>query len=156
MRYLGALLVALSAFVAASAQSRQSCNFVCDGDTLKQDGTTYRLEAFDAPEAYQTCDGGAWHPGPLAKQALADFIAGRPVECRPITIDRYGRTVARCYAGGADLSMLMVAAGWGWAFRRYSVELVSVEEEAKAKGLGVHAHDCVPAWEWRARNRGVR
>jgi hypothetical protein len=30
-------------------------------------------------------------------------------------------TVARCYAGGKDLGEAMVAAGWAWAFIRYSL-----------------------------------
>jgi endonuclease YncB( thermonuclease family) len=143
------LAIVLAVFVAMPALAQR----VVDGDTLAIDGTTYRLEAFDAPEAGQTCDGGTWLPGPLATAALVRLIAERPVECRPVTRDRYGRTVARCYAGGDDLSALMVAAGWGWAFRRYSVELLPIEAEAKAHGLGVHAHDCVPPWEWRAARR---
>lgn len=147
MRRLIALALAIAVALPAHAQR------VIDGDSLEMNGQTYRLEAFDAPEAGQTCDGGTWLPGPLATAALVRFIAGRPVECRPITRDRYGRTVARCYAGGEDLSALMVAAGWGWAFRRYSVELVPIELQAKAQGLGVHAHDCLPPWEWRARKR---
>lgn len=147
MRRLFAIVLTVCVAMPALAQR------VVDGDTLTMDGTTYRLEAFDAPEAGQTCDGGTWLPGPLATAALVRFIAGRPVECRLITRDRYGRTVARCYAGGEDLSALMVAAGWGWAFRRYSVELVSIEAQAKASGLGVHAHDCLPPWEWRARQK---
>lgn len=141
---LSIVMVAAALALPAHAQT------VIDGDTIRTGGITYRLEAFDAPESGQTCDGGAWRPGPLATAALARLIAGRPVECRPITRDRYGRTVARCYAGGDDLSAGMVAAGWGWAFRRYSFELVPVELEAKAKGLGVHGHDCIPPWEWRA------
>jgi endonuclease YncB( thermonuclease family) len=52
---------------------------------------------------HQACDDGKWHPGPVARDALAAFIAGQPVECQPITRDRYGRTVARSYACGQDL-----------------------------------------------------
>jgi hypothetical protein len=54
---------------------------------------------------------GAWGAG---ADALGALIAGRPVECQPIGRDRYGRTVARCYAGGQDLGAAMVAAGWAW------------------------------------------
>jgi endonuclease YncB( thermonuclease family) len=38
----------------------------------------------DAPEKAQTCDGGTWHPGPLATAALVRFIAGRPVYCHQV------------------------------------------------------------------------
>jgi endonuclease YncB( thermonuclease family) len=38
-----------------------------------------RLFSIDAPEKSQTSDDGRWHPGPLAKKALEDFIPW-PVE----------------------------------------------------------------------------
>jgi endonuclease YncB( thermonuclease family) len=107
----------------------------------------------DAPELHQTCDDGRWTPGPLARDALSAFIAGQPVECQPITRDRYGRTVARCYAGGQDLGALMVGAGWAWAFTRYSLDYVGLETAARAGGLGVHGHDCERADAYRARLR---
>jgi hypothetical protein len=27
------------------------------------------------------------------------------------------------------------------------------QEEARIANRGVHAHDCVPAWQWRAQQR---
>ena len=45
--------------------------------------------------------------------------SGGSVTCVPIEIDRYGRTVALCKAGGKDLSCAMVAAGH--AVERYGV-----------------------------------
>jgi hypothetical protein len=74
-----------------------------------------------------------------ARDALTALIAGRRVECQPVTLDRHGRTVARWHAGGQDLGVLMVASGWAWAFARYSLDFVSLESEARASGLGVHA-----------------
>jgi endonuclease YncB( thermonuclease family) len=47
----------------------------------------------------------------------------------------------------------MVQVGMAWAFVRYSRDYVDVEAQAKAENLGVHARSCVPAWEWRARQR---
>jgi endonuclease YncB( thermonuclease family) len=41
--------------------------------------------------------------GAKAANDLDAFIAGRPVNCLPISLDRYGRTVATCSVGGADL-----------------------------------------------------
>ena len=35
------------------------------------------LFGIDAPERDLTCDDGQWHPGPLARKALEDFITGR-------------------------------------------------------------------------------
>jgi endonuclease YncB( thermonuclease family) len=31
-------------------------------------------------------------------------------------------TVARCFAGGQDLSALMVSSGWAWAYVHYSLD----------------------------------
>jgi endonuclease YncB( thermonuclease family) len=56
-------------------------------------------------------------------------------------------------ADGEDIGRAMVQLGMAWAFVRYSHDYVDVEAQAKAENLGVHARSCVPAWEWRARQR---
>ena len=43
--------------------------------------------------------------------------------------------------------------GYAWAFTRYSNDYIADEARAKAAKLGIHAHDCLPAWEWRAQQR---
>jgi endonuclease YncB( thermonuclease family) len=60
---------------------------IVDGDTVKFGPQLVRLFGIDAPEKAQTCDDGQWHPGPLAKKALEDFIAGRPVTCKQLDYD---------------------------------------------------------------------
>ena len=122
-----------------------------DGDTIKLDGTTYRLWGIDAPESKQAC--GGWAAGADATRTFVDLMKGKQIECEPKTTDRYGRTVAICRADGADLGMAMVSAGMAWAFVRYSQDYVLQESEAKLAGLGIHSHGCEPAWEWRARQR---
>jgi hypothetical protein len=51
-------------------------------------------------------------------------------------------------AGGSALGAIMVREGFAWAFTRFSVDY-----EARTANRGVHAHDCVPAWEWWAQQR---
>lgn len=124
---------------------------ITDGDTLKLNGTAYRLWGIDAPETKQDCPDG-WPAGRLATTQLQTLIKGRPVVCEAKDEDRYGRAVAICRAGGEDLGALMVRSGMAWAFVRYSRDYV--EQEARAKSaVGVHAHGCAPAWEWRAGRR---
>jgi hypothetical protein len=54
---------------------------------------------------------------------------------------------------GEDLGAILVREGFAWAFTRYSVDYVDQQEEARRANRGVHAHDCVPAWEWRSKQR---
>ena len=117
---------------------------VVDGDTVKFGPQLVRLFGIDAPEKGQTCDDGQWHPGPLAKKALEDFIAGRPVTCKQVDYDaRNNRPVAQCFAGEDDLQAMMVSAGWAWSFGRYSERYAPEEKEAANRRPGctvtVHA-----------------
>jgi endonuclease YncB( thermonuclease family) len=125
---------------------------VVSGGTVKFGPQVVRLFGVDAPEMTQACDDGQWHPGPLAKKALQDLIAGRPVTCRQVDHDpRTNRPVAQCYAGDDDLQALMVLAGWAWASRESTSRYVPEERDASTRKAGVHAHRCLPPWEWRAQ-----
>ena len=139
--------IAALAFLCAPAAAQ-----VTDGDTLKQGGVTYRLWGIDAPEAKQVCPDG-WPAGSLATTRLQALTAGRPIVCQEKDRDRYGRIVAICRASGEDLGAILVREGFAWAFTRFSVDYVDQQEEARRANRGVHAHDCEPAWEWRAQQR---
>lgn len=52
-----------------------------------------------------------------APQNLQRLIGGAEVQCRKSDTDRYGRTVARCSAGGRDLSCAQLEGGF--TIRRY-------------------------------------
>jgi endonuclease YncB( thermonuclease family) len=73
--------------------------------------------------------------------------------CNQVERDRYGRSVSICYAGGDDLSALMVSAGMALAFLRYSAQYQDAERRAANRARGLHAHNCIPPWEWRAQQR---
>ena len=141
------LAIFLLATLPAAAQ------VITDGDTLKLNGVVYRLWGIDAPETKQDCPDG-WAAGRLATTHLQSLISGRNVICERRDIDRYGRTVAICRAGGEDLGAMMVRDGYAWAFLRYSADYADQEARARADRLGVHAHGCTAPWEWRALNRG--
>jgi endonuclease YncB( thermonuclease family) len=130
---------------------RHKCEFICDGDTLKVDGVTYRLWGIDAAETKQWC--GDYPAGIMATGTLEMLVKGKTVVCEPKTTDRYGRTVAICRADGKDLGRTMVQLGMAWAFVRYSRDYVDVETQARAENLGVHARKCDLAWDWRAQQR---
>lgn len=123
---------------------------VVDGDTLKIDDQSYRIYGIDAPEIGQTC--GAFACGKEAANALLGLVSGQRVTCEAVEIDRYGRKVARCFAGQRDIGAAMVDAGLAWAFRKFSLDYAAHEDAAKAAAVGVWAHetsDTSPPWEFR-------
>ena len=128
---------------------------VVDGDTLKIRGTQVRLYGIDAPERAQRCRAGErpWPCGRDAARALSRRIGGRTVVCEERDRDRYGRTVGVCRAGGEDLNASMAAAGWAFAYRRYSLTYLPEEWAAKAADRGIWRGDVVPPWDWRRGKR---
>lgn len=128
------------------------CEGVCDGDTLHLGGVAYRLWGIDAPELHQICPDG-WPAGVKATETIAELMRGKQITCEGRGHDRYGRTIALCRADGQDIGAAMVRVGMAWAFVRYSSDYVGIEAEASRAGLGIHAHNCLPAWEWRELKR---
>lgn len=141
------VLVLLTVTFPASAQT------VVDGDTIKFNGTTYRLWGIDAPESHQSCADG-WAAGRMATDYLVGLMHDRRITCEAKGKDRYGRTIGLCKGEEQDIGAAMVSAGMAWAFVRYSHDYVAQELEAKGHNFGIHAHGCEPAWEYRARVRG--
>ena len=133
MRYLVAVLALLPTLALADIAGSAR---VIDGDTIEVSGQRIRLHGIDAPEGRQTCrrDAATWLCGVEADRALRLFIDGRRVTCRERDVDRYGRIVAVCHAGGQDLNGRMVAEGMALAYRRYSTEYVDEEDTAQAAG----------------------
>jgi endonuclease YncB( thermonuclease family) len=126
---------------------------VSDGDTLAIGAAKVRLEGMDAPEIGQTCTdarGQPWDCGEAAARALRSLTTGRIVDCSNVGVDKYGRMLGRCVAGGIDLSAEMVRRGLAWAFVRYSKTYVAVEAEARTLKLGIWQGPAMPAWEYRS------
>ncbi|MDQ0347953.1 thermonuclease family protein [Ancylobacter vacuolatus] len=124
---------------------------VADGDSLEISGERVRLEGIDAPELHQECGEGAkaWPCGMKARAALAALVAQGEVSCRPVDEDRYGRAVARCTVGGADIGAELVRQGWAMALGlAYRAEA----RAAKSAGAGIWAGPFETPAEWRARH----
>ena len=113
---------------------------VVDGDGLRIEGNAVRLWGIDAPELDQTC-GPAERPLPCGEDArflLGALAMGGDVLCETKDVDRFGRTVAHCFAGDLDLGGEMVRYGYALDWPRYSRGFYADQEEARRhrRGLG--------------------
>ena len=96
---------------------------VIDGDTIEIHRQRIRLSGIDAPESNQTCRGDdslQYRCGAKAANESSLFIAGRPVSCKGVKVDRYKRIVAVCSVNGADLGEWLVRAGLAFDRPEYS------------------------------------
>jgi endonuclease YncB( thermonuclease family) len=89
--------------------------------------------------------------GAKAANELAAFISSRPVSCMPMTLDRYGRTVASCAVGGVDLAGWLVRQGLALDWQRYSNgRYAAAQNEARRAERGMWAGSYVEPWLYRA------
>ena len=131
-----------------------------DGDTLRirQSGqvTTIRLSCVDAPERAQS----PW--GQQSTSRLKQLLpAGKAVQVREITRDRYSRTVAELYVGRRSVNLQMVQEGQAVIYRQYlsgcaatKDEYLQAEAQARQKRLGFW-NQKLPVMPWDDR-RGKR
>ena len=88
--------------------SSVSCSkaYVVDGDTLRCGHNRIRLLGIDAPEVERCPSWRECAPGDAqaSKRSLLAVVRSGPISYQPVTHDRYGRTVAVVWAGGANLS----------------------------------------------------
>jgi len=128
---------------------------VIDGDTIEVHGQRIRFFGIDAPESHQTCEasGQTYRCGLQAALALTDEIGQKTVSCEKHDVDRYGRVVTVCRAGGEDLNAWMVSQGWALAYRHYSTAYVGQEEAAHAAKLGIWRGTFTAPWDWRHGQR---
>lgn len=125
---------------------------ISDGDTLtcltaEKRQVKVRLAEIDTPESRQPY-------GTRAKQALSDLAFQRNIRLDVQETDRYGRTVARVYAGQVDVNAEMVRQGAAWVYRQYNRDksLLVLEAEARKAKRGLWAlpeSERVAPWEWR-------
>lgn len=139
---------------AASAADLVGQASVIDGDTLDIHGTRIRLWGVDAPESNQLCrgaDSSLYRCGAKAANELDIFIARRPVSCTSVSADQYGRTVATCVVGAADLGEWLVSNGLALDWPRYSHGRYSAaQRDADRSGLGMWAGSYVEPRLYRA------
>ena len=124
--------------------------YAIDGDSLRLAGRELRLLGIDAPELHQTCerDGQSYSCGRIAQQALADFLRRGPLTCHIGERDRYGRGLATCTSGEADINAALVREGLAVSYGGYDAE----ENEARAARRGLWAGTFERPADWRHRH----
>src|ERR1700747_1577040 len=114
---------------------------VVDGDTLEIHEMRIRLWGVDAPESSQLCRGEdslQYRCGAQAANDLDAFIARRPVNCSPLSLDPYGRTVATFSVGATDLGEWLVRKGLALDWRQYSKgRYADAQGDAERAGRGI-------------------
>ena len=127
---------------------------VVDGDTLEIHGIRIRLWGIDAPESSQLCRGDdslQYRCGAQAANDLDAFIARRPVNCSPLSLDPYGRTVATCSVGATDLGEWLVRKGLALDWPQYSKgRYAGAQGDAERDGRGIWKGSYVEPWLYRA------
>jgi micrococcal nuclease len=130
--------------VAAAAAGPATLVSVGDGDTIRVIGAngqkvTIRMACIDAPETAQG------ESGAQATLVLKQLLGTGPVEIRPQTVDRYGRTVAEVYAGGRNVNLEMVRLGMAYAYREY---LSGCDENAYLGAEAQAERSRQGVWRW--------
>lgn len=135
---------------AAQTSTMAGIASVIDGDTIEIHGQRIRLSGIDAPERGSMCDDVNVYQ--RAAMALADLTRDRTVNCAVSGQDRYGRAVATCSVGSANLASSMTAAGWTRDWPRYSHGAYADEEAAaRSAQAGIWGLRC-PADLWGDRD----
>lgn len=126
---------------------------VTDGDSLTLGKERIRLRGIDAPEFNQVCEReGATYPcGRRSRDSLFRLVRGKQVSCMGWERDRYGRLLAACSAGGAELNRTQVETGWAVSYGDYYDE----QEEARGKKLGLWAGSFDRPRDWRDAHGGM-
>ncbi len=127
---------------------------VYDGDTLNahcdEGKLKVRVYGIDAPEMGQR----PW--GVMARDMMREMVPADRVRLKVMDTDRYGRVVARVFAGDRDLGLALVRQGGAVVYERYnkSAEYGSVQMEARRARLGVWSEPGAQQepWEWRRLN----
>lgn len=134
-----ALALSLLATPALAQETLSGHPEVIDGDTIKLEGRTLRLDGIDAPEMAQSL--GNW-----SRMMLQDVIRGREVVCSWDETGRFGRPLAICApilpserVSSISINSVMVRRGYAAAGLPYGYRFERQQSLAMKDCLGIWA-----------------
>jgi endonuclease YncB( thermonuclease family) len=155
-RFLATAILLLALSSLAHAADISGVPKIREGDQVMIGSTRIRLGGIDAPSTDQLClnpKGERWTCGVAARDALIKHAGGKSWTCHARSIDRRGRTVARCEVDGEDIQKWMVTNGWALAFTRISHDYEADEHAAREAKAGMWQGAFFAPWDWRVRNK---
>jgi hypothetical protein len=84
---------------------------IVDGDTLKIDGVTIRIVEIDTPETFRSRCENELVLGLKAKERIRQLVDSGPVTYVKTGTDRYGRTLAKVFAGEVNVGEMLLEEG---------------------------------------------
>ena len=156
MKFLLAIAVLLLPAMAEAADIT-GVPKIREGDHIQIGNTRIRLGGIDAPSVDQLClntQGERWTCGVAARDELIKYADNKSWTCHTRqTIDRRGRTVARCEVNGEDIQKWLVRNGWALSYARFSHDYDADEKEAREAKAGMWQGAFIAPWDWRVRNK---
>jgi endonuclease YncB( thermonuclease family) len=156
IRFLPAIVLVLLPAMAEAADIT-GVPKIREGDHIQIGNTRIRLGGIDAPSVDQLClntQGERWTCGVAARDELIKHTDNKSWTCHPRqTVDRRGRTVARCDVDGEDIQKWLVRNGWALAYTRVSHDYDADEKEAREAKAGMWQGAFIAPWDWRIRNK---
>ena len=156
MKFLLAIAVLLLPAMAEAADIT-GVPKIREGDHIQIGNTRIRLGGIDAPSVDQLClntQGERWTCGVAARDELIKYADNKSWTCHTRqTIDRRGRTVARCEVNGEDIQKWLVRNGWALSYARFSHDYDGDEKEAREAKAGMWQGAFIAPWDWRVRNK---
>jgi endonuclease YncB( thermonuclease family) len=143
------LLFGASSFAAEVLTVPHGRIAVVSGDTIRIDGSDYRLAGILAPKPDQQCEhrGRAWACGLAATNKLGKLLT---LETSPITclVQPASGTppVATCLINDRDISILMLRSGYVAALPGSAPYYAAAENRAQQASLGIWASTLSPPW----------
>src|SRR5260370_39624804 len=128
-----------------------------EGDHIQIGNTRIRLGGIDAPSVDQLClntQGERWTCGVAARDELIKHADNKSWTCHPRqTVDRRGRTVARCDVDGEDIQKWLVRNGWALSYTRGSHDYDADEKEAREAKAGMWQGALIAPGDLRIREQ---